>query len=144
MIVKNEDGVDEEKNLSLQDRLQVAAACVYNCARDTRIVCVCVVSCGGVCARACVCTLRTCVRACVRACVQLCCIFVLNMHLREQLMQQRRLLSRTFLMSQTAKPKVHERVRARAPTPAWHAYTRTQLRWLGFKRVLLAQDPFET
>ena len=69
--------------------------------------------------------------------------FVVNMHLRGQLMQQRRLLSRTFLMSQTAKPKVHERVRARAPTPAWHAYTRTQLRWLSFKRVLLAQDPFE-
>jgi hypothetical protein len=70
VIVKNEDGVDEEKKLSLQDRLQVAAACVYNCARDTRIVCVCVVSCVCVCvcARACVHYARACVRACVRAC----------------------------------------------------------------------------
>jgi hypothetical protein len=51
----------------------------------------------------------------LRACVQ--CIFVLNMHLHEQLMQQRQSVSRTFLMSQTAKPKVHERVCARAPTP---------------------------
>jgi hypothetical protein len=64
--------------------------------------------------------------ACVRACVQLFVFFVLNMHLHEQLMQQRQLLSRNYLMSQTAKPKVHERVCARAPTPAWHAYPRTQ------------------
>jgi hypothetical protein len=102
-----------KKNISLSKtafRLQLP--CVCNCACATRVVCVCVCVC--VRARACVHYVRTCVRAVVL-------YFVLNMHLLEQLMQESQILSRTFLMSQTANPKVHERVCARTHTPAWHA-----------------------
>ncbi len=65
MFVKNKDGVDEEKYLPLQDRLQVAAACVCNCARTTRVVCMCVCVCVRACVRACVRDIRTCVLAVV-------------------------------------------------------------------------------